>query len=192
MRFFTPALSVLALILIISIPFGAQAAGSQKTLGISIIRAVRLSDTTVTLSYRTSEPAVGILRYTTTDGGDVTLTDSAPEVDHLFTIQSLDPKHGYSFILKAETVNDVLSNTFTVLLSPETIGAVGASILPGYQTTDANGAVISNTPTASTTPVESGFIAVWAYLGIILLLAIVYGGYRVLHRQTDSTSHEVV
>lgn len=173
-------------------PFSTYAAGAAtRAIDISIIRAVRLSDTTITLSYKTSEPAVGILRYTTNDGGDVTLTDSAPEADHLFTIQSLDAKHGYTFILKAENVSDVLSNTYTVLLSPETIGAVGASIQPAYQITDANGAVISSVPTASSSPVESGLIPIEAYVGLILLFAIGYGGYRFMNHKKEAVIHEM-
>jgi hypothetical protein len=188
MRFLSfVASATFALLFVLSIPGAAHAAGTTQTpITLSIVRAVRISTTTLTLSFKTSTSAVGILRYTTADGGDLTLTDSVPEVDHLFTIQSLDPAHGYTFILRAENTSNS-SNTYNVLLSLETLGPVGASELPGVQEIDAQGTVIANTITSSSTQTNGGGVPLWAYLLLIFVAAAGYGIYIYMQRMQPKT-----
>jgi hypothetical protein len=192
MRFLNRAArSAAAILFVLTTPFAAYAATasstSQAPLTLSIIRAIRISDSTISLTFKTNVSAVGILRYTTTDGGDITLTDSAPEVDHLFTIDTLDPRHGYTFIMKADTGKDS-SNTYNVLLAPDSIGPVGASEMPGFQVTNEKGTVIASTLSASSTSTQTGSIPLWAYVTLIGVVAVGYGIYRFMTRNSANES----
>ncbi len=156
---------------------------TQDEVSLSIIRAVRISDSSITLSFKTNKPAIGIVRYTDSDGTDVTLTDSAAEANHLFTLTDLNPSRGYTFVLIAET-DTAKSNTYTILLSPETVGPPGASILPGFQILDAKGVVIAATLTASSTTTDADGVPTWAYVAGILIVALGYGIYGIYTYRT--------
>lgn len=161
-----------------------HAATPNTNLTLSLLRAVRLSNTSITLSFKTDQETIGQLRYAQPGGSEIQLTDSAPQTDHLFTITELDPNHGYSFTLSAST-NSAQSNDYVVLLAPNTIGQPGESIVPGVQIHEPDGSVISTTLTASTTPANmSSKVPWWAF--VILFIAVVggwiwYGIYQRRH-----------
>lgn len=160
-------LSIFAL----SAPAHAQN-GTQ--LSLSLIRAVRLSDTSITISFKTSAPAIGQVLYSATDGSKFTLTDSVPQTDHLFTIEQLDRKHGYSFALSANG-RGTQSDTYMVLLSPESIGVPGTSLMPRVQETDATGNIVSIILAASSTPAPTRSIVPW--WAFVLFFVLIVGGW---------------
>lgn len=141
-----------------------------NTLTLTLVRAVRVSDTAITLSFKTNEPSIGEVAYTDVDGSKFTLTDSVPQTDHLFTINQLDPKNGYSFVLTASSGDDA-SDTYTVLLSPESIGVPGTSLFPSVAVTDKVGNVVTTTPQASSTVAGNKTIVPWwAFVALAVLL----------------------
>lgn len=164
---------------------GASAHAQNGThLSLSLIRAVRLSDTSITISFKTPVPAAGRVLYSTIDGSKFTLTDSAPQTDHLFTVTQLDPKHGYSFILSANG-GSMQSDTYTVLLAPESIGVPGSSVMPRVQETDSAGNIISITSAASSTPVPTeSIVPWWVFAAFFVLLVAGWVGYRIYRRRS--------
>lgn len=149
---------------------------------LSYIRAIRVSDTTITISFLTDAPTVGSVQYTTGDDTRMTLTDSEPQIDHLFTIDELDPKHGYRFTLTASE-GSAQSNTYLVLLAPETIGPPGQSILPSTQVLTPQGALVASTLSASTTPAPMGTgVEPLLLLAVVAVAACVIMGTRLLAR----------
>lgn len=173
--------ALIAAFFVLAFASGAHAQGPQQ-LSLSLIRAVRVSDTAITLSYRTDVPAIGQVIYSTADGSKFTLTDSAPQTDHLFTIDQLDSAHGYSFALSA-SAGDLETNTYTVLLAPQSIGVPGASMMPGVQETDAAGNVISTTLAASSTPAPTEPVAPWWLFAILFI--VVVGGWIAYNRRAS-------
>lgn len=163
------------------IPFivSPHAYAADSSLSLSLIRAVRISDTSISLSFKTDEEATASVAYTDADGSKLTLTDSVPQVDHLFTLNQLDPKHGYSFVLSARTESSA-SNIYTVLLAPESIGGPGARIVPGVQETTASGDIVATTLSASTTPTPITAVPWWVFAALFVLVVgwILYGKYR--------------
>lgn len=164
----------------LSTPAHAQS-GTQFSL--SLIRAVRLSDSSITLSFKTSAPALGQVLYSATDGSKFTLTDSIPQTDHLFTIEQLDRKHGYSFALSA-SAHETQSDTYTVLLAPESIGVPGTSLMPRVQETDSAGNIVSTTLAASSTPTPvQSIVPWWAFVLVLVLIAVAWIGYKTLRHR---------
>ena len=99
-----------------------------------------------------------------------------------FTIDELDPKHGYSFTLTASQ-GGVESNTYMVLLAPETIGPPGQSILPSTRVLTPQGALVASTLSASTTPAPmSASVEPLLLLAIVAVAACVIVGTRLLGR----------
>lgn len=154
-------------------------AATSSALELMRVRAIRVTDDTISLSFMTSESAVGSVVYTDTDSSTITLTDAEPQVDHLYTIDRLDPKHGYTFTLSA-TSRANLSNKYVVSLSPETIGQPGASIVPLVQEVTPNGEVVASTLAASTTPEAHAAIPKWVYLLVASLLLLIWALNRYL------------
>lgn len=144
------------------------------SLDLSLIRAIRVTNDTISLSFKTPEKAVGQVVYMDSDSSTITLSDAEPQIDHLYTIDSLEPKRGYTFTLSATSRANV-SNKYVVLLSPETIGAPGSSIVPVVQITTPQGAILSSTLAASTTPVDSPKIQSWVYALVGALLLLIWG-----------------
>lgn len=180
----------LAILLISTVFAGvAHAATPNTTLTLSLLRAVRLSNTSITLSFKTDQDTIGQLRYAQPGGSEIQLTDSAPQTDHLFTITELDPNHGYSFTLSASS-NSEGSNDYVVLLAPSTIGQPGESIVPGAQVLGPNGSVISTTLTASTTPVDTNpTVPWWAFAILFIIVVGGWIGYGIAARKHPSPSN---
>jgi hypothetical protein len=175
-RRFLPIALALASFLLAALPVLASG------IELSYIRAIRVSDTTITISFLTDAPTIGSVQYTTGDDTRMTLTDSEPQIDHLFTIDELDPKHGYSFTLTASQ-GGVESNTYMVLLAPETIGPPGQSILPSTRVLTPQGALVASTLSASTTPAPmSASVEPLLLLAIVAVAACVIVGTRLLGR----------
>lgn len=166
---------------LLTVSAASFAHAEDTALTLSLFRAVRISDSSITLSFKTSEAATGSVAYTEVDGSKLTLTDSVPQVDHLFTVTQLDPKHGYSFVLTA-SVGSTTAHLYTVLLAPESIGPSGARIIPGVQETTASGNIVSTSLSTSSVPGPTKPIAPWwafALLGIVAVVgSIGYEGYR--------------
>lgn len=189
------ARAFIAALLVSLLAFGAHAhAQIAQPLSLSLIRAVRVSDTAITISYRTDAPSYGQIAYSTLDNSKFTLTDSAPQTDHLFTIDQLDPAHGYSFALSASAGTQE-SDTYTVLLAPGSIGLPGQSIMPGVVETDASGKVITTTLTSSSSPATDKPFAPWWTFIILLILVIAgwigYGRWKrraLFHREFSGST----
>ncbi len=160
----------------------AQAAPSSD-VSLSLIRAIRISTSTVSLSFTTDIPAVGMLDYTAVDGSEITLTDSVPQVDHLFTVDELSSSHAYTFILTARA-DGAQSYHYLVTLSPEGIGAPGQGIMPAVSVATAGGDVVSAIPASSSTPSAARSpVPWWAFLFLIAVAGIGWGLTRFpLHR----------
>lgn len=159
-------------------------AQSGPQLQLSLIRAVRTSDTAITLSFKTPAPSIGQVLYSTADGSKFTLTDSAPQVDHLFTIDQLDPQHGYSFALSA-SAGSAQSDTYTVLLAPASIGAPGTSVMPRVQETDAAGNLVATTLAASSTPAPTeSIVPWWVFAAFFVLVVGAWIGYGIYRRRS--------
>jgi hypothetical protein len=159
------------LALVLAVP--ADAAG--KDIALSLFRAVRISDTSITLSFVTDRSSIATLVYAgSSDERTVTLTDTVPQIDHLFTIDDLNPSAAYSFTITADAGGNT-SDKYVVLLSPETIGPLGQSIIPSVQEINSQGKVVSSVIAASTTPdvPSQGPLAAG-----IALVAIGYGLWR--------------
>lgn len=168
--------------------FGMAAHAENGTqLSLSLIRAVRLSDSSITLSFKTPAPAVGQILYSATDGTKFTLTDSVPQTDHLFTIEQLDSKHGYSFALSA-SARGAQSDTYTILLAPESIGTPGTSLMPRVQETDSSGNIISTTLAASSTPAPvQSIVPWWAFAALFILVIGGWIGYGAFRRRSANS-----
>lgn len=183
------ARALIAALFLSFLAFGTPAHAENGTqLSLSLIRAVRVSDSSITLSFKTSAPSVGQVLYSATDGSKFTLTDSVPQTDHLFTIEQLDPKHGYSFTLSA-SARGAQSDVYTVLLAPESIGVPGTSFMPRVQETDSAGNTVSTMLAASSTPAPIQSIVPW--WAFVLLLALLVGGwvgYGVFRRRVARSS----
>lgn len=162
----------------------AHAADTDPGITLSYIRAVRVSSTSLTLSFKTNEESIGQVTYAQQDSSSIQLTDSSPQTDHLFTMTELSPAHGYSFTLAAST-DAHHSNSYVVLLAPESVGVTGQSIVPAVQVLTPSGDVVSSIPSASSTsPSPKPFAPWWAFA---ILFVLVVGGwigntvYRRLH-----------
>ena len=142
---------LLAALCFLGVGTQAHAAPAQGAVSLDLIRAVRVSDTSITLSFRTDEESIGSVEYASVLGEDRTLTDSVQQVDHVFTLDGLDPSHAYTFTLRAERGSDA-SYIYTVLLSPESIGGAGQSLMPQAQVTSDDGTIIATIAAASSTP----------------------------------------
>ena len=164
------ARALAAFLLALLVLGGAHSVRAQS-IDLTLIRAVRVSDTSLTLSFKTEDPAVGEVTYAQLDGSRVQLTDSSPQVDHLFVLNQLDPGHGYSFALSARD-GAAKSDTYTVLLSPDTIGEPGTSLMPGVRVTNAAGAIIATTLAASSAPATSDSVVPWWVFVLLLVLAL--------------------
>lgn len=147
----------------------AQAAASPE-VSLSRIRAVRISTSTISLSFVTNIPAVGKLDYVAFDGSEITLTDSAAQVDHLFTVDELSSTHDYSFVLTARK-GDVASYQYVVSLSPESIGNLGQSLMPAVRVTQGDGTVIATVPVSTTTPASASSPVPWWLLVFLVVVA---------------------
>jgi hypothetical protein len=141
-------------------------------LPLTDIRAIRISDSTITFSFNTARDAVGTIQFFDTDGASVTLSDSEPQSSHLFTIDSLDPEHGYTFKLSASD-DETHSFTYSILLSPAGIGPLGQSIIPGMQILDREGTLLASTLVASTSPVEPPHFPSWTLPALIVLVTLI-------------------
>lgn len=149
----------------------AQAASAADVPDVSIsrIRAIHISSSTISLSFVTNVPAVGKIDYTAFDGSEITLTDSAAQVDHLFTVDDLSSSHAYTFILTARK-GDAKSLHYLVTLSPEGIGPLGQGILPAVSVVSAEGAAVATIPASSTTPpADPSPVPWWAFAFLILV-----------------------
>lgn len=177
----------LAILLISTLFAGvAHAASSSETVTLSLFRAVRLSNTSITLSFKTDSETTGQVRYSQPGGSEIQLTDAAPQVDHLFTITELDPNHGYSFTISAST-NNAQSDDYVVLLAPGTIGQPGESIVPAVQVMGSDGMVIQTMLAASATPsVTTSFVPWWAFLILFIVVIGTWVGYRIYERRRTS------
>ncbi len=127
---------------------------SEPTIELTLFRAVRISNDTIALSFITSREAIASVTYTGISERTISLTDTAPQVDHLFTIEDLNPSNAYSFSIIADQGGDT-SNTYVVLLTPQSIGGPGASITPGVQMLDSSGKLVGAQLAASTTPLDT-------------------------------------
>lgn len=174
----------LAILLISSLFVGvAHAAPSNESISLSLFRAVRLSNTSITLSFKTDSETTGQVRYSQPGGSEIQLTDAAPQVDHLFTITELDPNHGYSFTFSAST-NSAQSNDYVILLAPGTIGQPGESIVPAVQVTGPDGSVVQTMLAASATPsVTTSFVPWWAFLILFVVVVGTWIGYGIYGRK---------
>jgi hypothetical protein len=143
--------TLLAALCFLGLGTQAHAASAQGAVSVDLIRAVRVADTSVTLSFRTDEESIGSVEYASVLGEDRTLTDSVQQTDHVFTLDGLDPAHAYTFTLRAERGSDA-SYIYTILLAPEDIGATGQSLMPQVQVTSEDGTVIATIAAASSTP----------------------------------------
>ena len=182
---------VLAILLISSLFVGvAHAASSSETVSLSLFRAVRLSNTSITLSFKTDTETTGQVRYSQPGGSAIQLTDAAPQVDHLFTITELDPNHGYSFTLSAST-NNAQSSDYVILLAPGTIGQPGESMVPAVQVIGSDGSVIRTMLAASATPsVTTSIVPWWAFLILFVVVVGAWIGYGIFgRRRTVPTTH---
>jgi hypothetical protein len=157
-------LSVVATFLLLAVP--VHAAG--ESLSLSLFRAVRLSDTSITVSFVSNTSAIATLIYAGPGDRTVTLTDTIPQTDHLFTLDELNASAAYNLNITANA-GAATSSTYIVLLSPASIGPAGQSIVPAVQELDGKGAVISSTLAASTTPAESNQAPLAAAIGVIAL-----------------------
>jgi hypothetical protein len=141
MRQTLATLTLMFLVAAFALP--AQAADAS----LSLFRAVRISERSVTLSYVSSAPSIGTLAYAESGERSVTLSDAAPQVDHLFTIEDLEPSRAYSFAITDSKAPD----TYVILLSPQSVGEPGQSIMPSVQVRDENGKLVSAKLAASST-----------------------------------------
>lgn len=161
----------------------AHAAAQTPDVTLSLLRAVRLSNTSITLSFKTDTETIGQVRYAQPGGSEIQLTDSAPQTDHLFTITELDPSHGYSFTLSASS-GHLASNDYVVLLAPSSIGNPGESIMPGAQVMADDGSVITTTLTASTAPrVNTPVVPWWVFVILFVVVVGSWVGYGVYQRK---------
>lgn len=179
-------LGVSLLLACVFAPLGvAHADGSN--LSIEQVRAVRISDSSISLSFVTSDIATATVVYLVPGKETVTLTDSNAQRDHLFTVNELDPLKAYSFSITASN-DGVTSNKYVVLLSPATIGDPGQSILPGVEVMDANGVLIAAVAPASTTPVGATRISPWFFVGFAALAFLAWGASFYHRRRTAMQS----
>lgn len=155
-------LSAAALFLLLFAP--AHAAGDSVSL--SLFRAVRISDTSITLTFVSDRSSIATLIYAGSGERTVTLTDTIPQTDHLFTLDELNPSAAYNLTITADA-GTATSSTYVVLLSPASIGPAGHSIMPAVQELDAHGTAVSSTLAASTTPAQSNQAPLAAAIAII-------------------------
>ncbi len=173
------ALGFLSICLLLSPLAPARAADTSIT--ITYVRAVRLSDSSITLSFLTDQASIGNVGYVAPDETEFTLTDSAPQNDHLFTIDDLDPKHPYSFRITA-TYESKGSNTYVVLLSPELIGTPGQSIMPGLQVLSPEGELIDAKLSGPSTSTPSTTLSPWLFIFFALIAVLVTLGNQLVKR----------
>lgn len=164
------AIAVGALMVLCGTALPAFAAVNQGAIHINLVRAVRISDTSVTLSFMTTKSSIATMTYVAPGNATVTLTDSEPQTDHLFTIEELDPTAGYTFTIVATSGTDV-SNKYVILISPQAIGPIGEGMMPAVQEVSPSGNLISATLQASTTPVRDSIVPWWVFVvfGIVVL-----------------------
>jgi hypothetical protein len=143
--------SLTALLSVLLISFPTYASASDITL--SLFRAVRLSETSISISFVTDTEAIGALTYSGAGERIITLTDVSPQIDHLFTVDELNPGSAYSFTITASHGTDT-SYRHVVLISAEGIGEPGISIVPGVQMYDQNDKLVAAQLAASTTPIQ--------------------------------------
>lgn len=151
-------LACISLVLLSALYAPAYAAGNT----LALFRAVRISDSTIALSFVTSQPSIGELSYTGSSDQHVTLTDADPQTDHLFTVENLDPKKAYSFSLSAGR-----SSTYIVLLAPNDIGGPGESMRPEVKEKSADGSLTIVQDAASSSPMSPSTVPLG--LGIALV-----------------------
>lgn len=138
------------------------ATGPQPDIELSLIRVVRVATTSITISYTTDRSSTGMVRYTAEDGEVITLTDSVPQTDHLFTIDQLDPAHGYTFVLSAED-DSAASNKYSTLLAPESIGEPGQSLVPPVDEYSVDGTKVASSLGTSTAPSSADGPPAWIF-----------------------------
>jgi hypothetical protein len=166
--------------LLLALP--AHAAGGDVTL--SLFRAVRISDTSITLSFVSDTSAVATLIYAGSDERTVTLTDTIPQTDHLFTLDGLNPSAAYNLTITADA-GGATSNTYVVLLSPASIGHTGQSIMPAVQELDAKGKVIASTLAGSTTPADSNQAPLAAGIAVVAVGYLFVQGYSFMKQRAQ-------
>lgn len=159
---------------------------TQNAVTLDLVRTVRISDTSITLSFRTNVESIGSVTYTSVLDEDRTLTDSVPQTDHVFTLTDLDPSHGYTFTLHATHGSDA-SYTYTVLLAPETIGEPGQSLMPEVKIASSDGTAVATIPTSSTTPTVPSHTD--GILILVLLAAVVGVCWYVASRRKAHKKH---
>lgn len=156
--------TAVAACLLLALPVHAEG----PDIALTLFRAVRIGDSGITLSFVTDTNSIATLVYAGPGDRTVTLTDTIPQTDHLFTLDELSPSAAYSLTITADA-GDRTSHTYIVLLSPAAIGQPGESIVPSVQEMDSNGKILSSTLAASTTPVASGQAPLAAAIALVAL-----------------------